>query len=360
MKYASGKAAVDTVEAETSISSSSRIRRPYLGSVLKKKDDFVYLRFLDDVEMPDGSEANFWITLATHDYVPCKAAPEDMDEEKRKRWPETMTAVCRTQKLLQGEHEDCYICEHLTKPDKNGTLRPWSRSGTTFARALQREKVKITKADVDAGRAPAKALGKSAMRDVEEEVDELDSDGKATGNKIMRKKIFLVQQKWSNFFSGLQVQAEEVGGSLMDCDTKIIRTGEGLKTNYQPMVLPATPDFDMSDPETRAPYDEVFPFSELVEFIDNLHSDEYYGRFFDPGAEPEARSKPRATSGNTRVADDEDAPASPGKAGGSISKEQMEEMKSRMLGGGRSTKAESPAVEAEADDDEDADLVNLS
>lgn len=343
MKYQGGRAGAQIVEEETAFAPSGR-KYAYISSVLKKKDDSVIIRFMDDVEMPP-EERNFWITLATHDYVPTKEAAKD----GKKR---TMTAVCRTQRHLGDEHESCYICDNITKPDKKGVERPWPKSGTTFARAIHREKVKITQADVEAGTAPPEALGKWAMRDKLVEVDELNEDGKPTGRKVMRPEIFLVQQKWSNFFDPISIMAQEYDDTVLDRDFKITRTGEGLETDYTPAPLNPTPNFDLSDPATRKPYDDVLTWDDLIEFIDNLHSDQYYGRFFDPSwVDPDEKKTTRPKRSTTPAAsvsyeedDAEAAPAAPAQPKG-ISREQMQAMKARAMG--------NPSMESPAEDADD-------
>lgn len=351
MKYQGGRAAAKTVEDETSFSSNGR-RYSYISSVLKKKGDSVIIRFVDDIEMPP-TEQNFWITLATHDYVPVKDSYKSNGDGKKR--PRTMTAICRTQGLLQGAHEECYICDNLTKPDKKGVERRWSKSGTTFARAIHRERVKITQADVDAGDAPPEALDKWAMHDTMVEVDELNDDGKPTGRKVMRPEIFLVQQKWSNFFEPISIMAQEYDDTVLDRDWKITRTAEGLETDYTPAPLNQTPGFTLADPETRKVYDDVFSFDEMIEFIDNLHSDEYYGRFFNPNwvdpEEEKAPSRPAktASAANVSYVDDEgeeDAPAVP--AGKGVSKDKRDALKARMMG-----KKSEPAETAPSSDETD-------
>lgn len=329
MKYQGGRAGAQIVEEETAFAPSGR-KYAYISRVLKNKDDSVIIRFMDNVEMPP-EERNFWITLATHDYVPTKE--ESKDGKKR-----TMTAVCRTQRHLDGEHESCYICSNITKPDKKGVERPWPKSGTTFARAIHREKVKVTSADVEAGIAPKEALGKWAIRDKLVEVDELNEDGKPTGRKVTRPEIFLVQQKWSNFFDPISIMTEEYGDTVLDRDFKITRTGEGLETDYTPAPLNPTPHFDLSDPATRKPYDDIFSWEELIEFIDNLHSDQYYGKFFDPTwVDPEAKSSPAkqasASGSNVSYEDDADEEVAPAKAARpkGVTQEQMQAMKARAL-----------------------------
>ena len=342
MKYAGGKEARKTVENETSNSFGDRKRYHYISADLKAVDDSTILRFIDEIE-PGPDERNFWITLATHDYVPAKSAPRDMDDDKKKRWPETMTAICRTQKLLQGEHEDCFICENLTKPDKNKVERPWSKSGTTFSRAIKREKVKVTQAHVDSGEAPPEALGKFAIRDVEEEVDELGEDGKPTGRKITRPFMYLVQQKWSNFFQQLNVLAESYEDTVLDRDFRVTRTGIKLDTAYVFAPQKETPDFNLADEDTRAKYDEAFPWEDLIEFIDNLHSDEYYAKFFDTRVE--APSEKKESKGSTTYSDDEDDAPAP-RSAKPIDEAKKQAMKERMLG-----KKPAPAPVSDEDDE---------
>jgi hypothetical protein len=331
MKYAGGQAARKTVESESNSSFGDRKKYHYISTDLKAVDDSTIIRFLDDVE-PGPDERNFWITLATHDYVPVKSAPRDMDDDKKQRWPETMTAICRTQKLLQGEHEDCYICENLTKPDKNKVERPWSKSGTTFARAIKRERVKVTQHHVDTGVAPAETLGKVALRDVEEEVDELNEEGKATGRKITRPVIYLVQQKWSNFFQQLSVLAESYNDTVLDRDYKVTRMGVKLDTKYVFAPQKEIPEFDLSNPETRVKYDEAFPWEDLVEFIDNLHSDEYYARFFDTRVEAPSQGSSTSKAPAGYEDDDEEDASPPQSTKAPVDKAKRDALRARMLG----------------------------
>lgn len=345
MKYAGGSEARKVVDQDSNMSFGDRKKYHYISSDLKNVDDSVYVRFIDDAE-PGVDERNFWITLATHDYVPCKPNPNgDKDDDgKKRKWPETMTAICRTQKSLQGEHENCYICENLTKPGKDKVERPWSRSSTTFARAIKREKTKVTQQLIDTGTVPKELLGKTIMNDVTEEVDETGEDGKPTGRKITQPVVYLVQQKYSNFFQQVEVLAQSYDDTILDRDVRVVRKGVGLDTKYVFAAQKETPDFDLRDEDTRAPYDAAFPWEDLVTFIDNLHSSEYYGRFFDPGwVDPE---KSNAKGAAAVDEDEEDVPATT-KAAPKVDKAKMEAMKARMMGKPTVTPAEDESAEDE-------------
>jgi hypothetical protein len=297
MKYQGGKKAEDIVNSDTEFSGGFSNRNfTYVSKDLPNKDSHIYLHFLDDYEMP-VDERNFTIALAVHPWAAVqKPKPNEADS-----WPEQLTPVCRAQRMLEGEHPDCYVCEYLTKEDKNGKDRPWPKVKMTFGRAVEMEVRKVTKADVDAGLASDDVVGKKASIPVFEEVVERDAKGEETGGTTARPKIYLVNMK-ENFWADVRACGDEYG-TLLDRTYHVTRTGVKKDTDYT--VVPSVEDkHDFAI--DREIYDEVFSFEDMTNYIDGLHSDDYYAKFFDlrvasPLDKAEGTPRPDSTSAPTQT-----------------------------------------------------------
>jgi hypothetical protein len=257
----------------------------YLASLFKDKD-YILVRFVTD-------EPN-WIRTKQHDFAETKPAPPDKPADRK--WPEQITAICR--RTLgpdkQPIHQSCYICDN-PKPDKKyGRVR--KASYKMWAIACVRDEVIGTQEMAAQGLIQPFQVGSVVgATDAVIEVDQMvknPTTGKleATGLKIKKKHFVLVNMSNYNFFDGLVVCAQTFG-TMLDRDYKIMKTGEGTDTEYKsiPMdPITVTLDngtierFDLRDPKYLGLYaDEKYNFAELIKFIMEKMSDEFYNRFFD-------------------------------------------------------------------------------
>jgi hypothetical protein len=280
----------------------------YLTQHLKDDGDQVVIRLLIDEPQ--------WIETLQHGMVPTKGAPKDKPADKG--WPDTLSAVCRYTPVGKDRHKaygDCYICDFM-KDDKGKKMFAGTRMWTL---AALREQVIGTQEMVDAGQIQPHMVGQPvSYRDKVEEVDELDKEGKPTGNKVMRKQIVIVNMAQSNFFSPLLTN-RQFFGTVVDRDYLVVRKGAAKtqKVQYEFVALnpvyvkhPETGEaviFDLRDPKLAATYEgHGMDLAKLRKHVSRLCSTDFYNRFFDPRVEV-----PYATN------DDDDrssAPAAPSAA----------------------------------------------
>jgi hypothetical protein len=291
-----------------------------------KDEDRIVLRLLDDY--------NEWVYVNQHAFVPTKDAPEGSSDEQRKKWPAKMGAVCRHDPAL--DFEDCFICDHMLD-DKGKKYWP---SQKFWARALVREGFLGTQEMADDGLIPKNKVGRIAgYVDAEEEVEETDADGKATGKKSMRKKIVLINLGMKNFFGKLQGFGD-VYGSVLDRDYSIQRKGAGLDTEYSIVALDVDPDFDLTNEDTRKKYEQYadeagLSVEKLEQLISDRASDDFYARFFD------TTKKVKANNHDDSSEDADDRPqgapvdqqAKPVESG--VNAEKLQAMRDRIRAGGR-------------------------
>lgn len=233
------------------------------------------------------TDADSWVTVEQHQYVATKPAPADYTGN----WPRVMGAVCRKTKLLDGStlHADCYICEHIAKPDGS----PQKPSSRTWALAVLREEVRNENGQV------------VGFRDQTREVAEL-KDGKPTGSTKTEKAAVVLNMGYRNFFSALQGFAGRYG-TVLDRDYYIQRQGNDTQTQYH--IVPvdpidvADPDnananirFDLRDSRFMQRYATDAP--DLEQIVMDRASDSFYERFFDRGASAPAAEQPVASNSN--------------------------------------------------------------
>lgn len=255
----------------------------YLRNYLAEDGNSVVIRLID--------ENDEWIWIHQHGMVPTKGAPEDFKSESGKSWPKTMGAVCRKSKTREGAlvfpeyGGECYICDHMTNPkNKKGKYFPSIR---VWARAVLREEIKGTedmvKSEANPDGIEPWEVGKTVgYCDAEVEVEELDKDGKPTGNTKMEKDVVVLNYGMGNFFGKLQAYGEAYG-TVRDRDYKVVREGGGLETDYQIIALDKIYNeggvvHTLEDEKVLAPYLKVV---DLEAEIENQASDDYYDRFFD-------------------------------------------------------------------------------
>lgn len=258
---------------------------------LKMEDgDQIFLRLIDD--------STEWISIDQHEFIPTKGAPADWKAENGRKWPATMGAVCRKDKAFRevGLYPDgCYICDHMIDPKKDKKFRPALR---LYARAVEREQVIGTQEMVDAGKIPENAVGRRVgFRDMEVEEAVLDSEGKPTDKKEIRKKILVLRFGMKNFYGALQ-GFYDVHGKLTDRDLSVTRKGSDTETTYSIVPLDATAGHDLADPETKARYEAASTLAgiDLGQILLDQSSDDYYARFFDRTKEIPSTTKKKTDS----------------------------------------------------------------
>jgi len=299
-------------------------RGPRVEYFKLKDEERIVLRLLDDYTE--------WIYVNQHGFVPTKGAPSDASEEQKKSWPAQMGAVCRHDPAFH--YEDCYICDHMLN-DKGKKYWP---SQKFYVRALVREGFIGTQEMADEGLIPPSKVGRIAgYLDAEEEIDETDADGKATGKKITRKKFLLLNLGMKNFFSKLQGFGD-VYGTVLDRDYSIQRKGTELDTDYSIVALDVDPDFDLTDPATREEYekhasDAGIGLKQLEEIISEKASDDFYARFFDPTKTVKAKSDSSPSDDVTEKAAPVEQQAKPVES--SVNADKLRAMKERVRASGK-------------------------
>jgi hypothetical protein len=224
----------------------------------------IVVRFLTD--------ADSWITVDQHTFVPTKKQPSDYEGN----WPRGMGAVCRRTKLADNStlYRDCFICDHVTKQDGS----PFKPSSRTWATAVIREEVRDDNGVV------------VGFADQTREVVDV-RDGKPTGERRTEKATVIVNMGYRNFFGALQGFAGRYG-TVLDRDYYIRREGDGLQTVYH--IIPADP-IDVSDPDNASStvrfdlrdrrfmsrYEADVP--DLEGIVMDKASDGFYERFFITG-----------------------------------------------------------------------------
>lgn len=291
------------------------------------------VRFLTDHVAVESNPIP-WITVDMHSFVPTKPKPADWPEGNR--WPQTMGAACRNDKIFKVKYGDCYICTL-----KKGDGKPYYANGTTWALAVLREEVIGTAEMVAAGQIPQEAVGSVVgVRDITKEVAVTDAEGKPVEGQTKRvPEIVIVQQKWKNFWSIVQGFAGRYK-TVLDRDYHITRNGHDTDTTYQIVPLdPITmPDGTVYDLRRKDLMEQKYPnLPDLRTFVARQASDDYYALFFDPSKTPPPRTK--KDEGQTGQA----GPATPTPQSTEPSSEHLNALASR-LGGYQPGQGAAPAA----------------
>jgi hypothetical protein len=277
-----GLIAAERAKAEAA-ARKSRYDRTFLTSLLSDDGDKTYLRFLTDEPQ--------WIETKQHGMLKTKSAPKDKPADKG--WPETLGSVCRYTLMGADRHpafSDCYACDHMT--DEKG--RKMFAGTRLWALAAVREPVIGTPEMVEAGQIRPEQVGNEVTyRDKTDEVDEIDKEGKATGQKIQRKQIVIVNMAMANFFSPLLTQ-KQFYSTVLDRDFMVVRKGAKGVQRVQYEFAAANPVyvqhpesgeaviFDLRDPKFAATYEgHGMSMADLRKYIGERMSDEFYRRYFD-------------------------------------------------------------------------------
>lgn len=264
----------------------SRVRYLTAEATLKDEGDRVFVRPI--------TEADEWLYVDMHQFVPTKDKPEDYDG----KWPEKMSAVCQndeafiddeTGKFWDG-YGDCYICkspqykalDRFKKPINKTSLRGW-------ALMCLREPV------MEDGR----IVGFSdAIVEVR--------TGKDKDQKTEQvRNIVVAQMSWKNFWANLNTQYG-LHGTVRDRDYLITVAGEGTDKNFTFINLDPIEDHKPGT-ESWKLYEEACEKQglDLMKIISEQASNEYYDKFFRPvaGEKVAKAAEPQDTAGPEKPSD---------------------------------------------------------
>lgn len=278
-------------------------------STLKDDGDSEILRFLWESEVfdvngnlyvpgagVDPDPATGWLYVKQHVMVKTKDYPKDTPDDKKKSWPEKVTAVCRKTPLGPNKrpaYPECYI--DGLKNDRGWPERPQLM---IWAGAVLREQVVGTEEMVEQGRIDQSQVGQKIILDQQDLIDEVDKDGTATGRKIWKKRYVVVNQRVDNFFSTLVTEGQ-YRGTILDRDYRVTRKGaKGEKHTFainslDPYEVTVEREgqhvaikYDVREPEIAALYAESgVDRMSLAKMVSRRISDAFYHRFFDPRVE---------------------------------------------------------------------------
>lgn len=311
----------------------------YFG--IAKDGDTAVIRYITD--SPD------WIWVDQHASVPTKNKPKDHEGS----WPESMPAVCRYDEAFKGTYEDCYIDDAKIENKWNRLCKPSVR---VWAIACLREEVICSKEmhEADPETYPESKIGKRiGYTDATREIEEVDKDGKPTGNKKQELALVVVNMAPSNFFDGLQAiysmsgeDGEPDTRTITDRDFQIKRSGLGKDSEYYhvglketPALRGATPAYEASErweKYTKAVKEQNL---DLATIVGEKASDEYYARFFDPNKEAPSRKKDGDAKSDER-------PDVPDSGNADVDEDKLAAMRERVRG---SATAGSKAALADVD-----------
>jgi hypothetical protein len=260
---------------EAAASQRTAFRRPDYFRLKDGEQELV--RLLSDRDVTDGHANQIpWITVLMHGQVPTKPKPEKSEGN----WPQSMSAVCRGDKVFKARYPDgCPIC--VKHPSNKAKPR-------TFALLVLRDEIR------EGGR----LVG---VKDKTRKVPVIDDDGKPVADQEVEvPDVRLVDQSWYGFFGKLSAMSAR-WGTLADRDMLVKRKGGGkTDTEYiisadDPFEVPDPSDpsrtikYDLRNPVFFARYAEMGPdlVPDLRVVVAERASDAYYWRFFGLGKAPE-------------------------------------------------------------------------
>lgn len=255
-------------EAKAASKFASFARTNFFGI---EDDEVAIVRFLTDAQ---GDNA--WIVVDQHQMIPTKGKPADSKAEK---WPEKMGCVCRNTKMAGGQpmYGDCYICEFMVGKLQIGKEKLKKPSARSWALACLREEV------IENGQ-------RVGLRDKTREV-ERKKQGSEETETVIEKAIVVVNMGYKNFFSILEGFYGYFGGTILDQDFWIKRSGKTANdTTYQIVPMGAVPHkdgttLDVRKPEHMARYgfaDQTEAYDALKNIVLDRASERVYALYFDP------------------------------------------------------------------------------
>lgn len=283
MTFRKGGNAAQEAEKENNASGGRRDKAPDYFS-LKEDQASTVIRLLTDHDD--------WIYVEQHSFVPTKAAPKGVE-----KWPKAMTSVCRKDPAFDGHYGDCYICDNKVK---NSFGKVASSRIRVWALAIERELVRGDGSEALGG--PSKNGVVIGVRDKIDEVDELNAEGKPTGNKVNYPRLLVINQPMKGFFANLKA-LHGLYGTVSDRDFAVTRDGTGTDTNYKIVPIDPIPDLKPGTPAWELYTRTVAERQVVLEaIVGEKASDEYYGRFFDPSKEVDKDGNVSEATGVTAAA----------------------------------------------------------
>jgi hypothetical protein len=275
-----GRGGESAAEAEEQLSASrgGNFRKTnYLPKIGKGKS--IFIRYVLDSQQ--------WYYANAHPAVPTKNKPANWPEGRS--WPKTMPAVCRYDKTWKGIHADCYICDAKLINEWGRPCNPVLRVWTI---AVIREEVIGTQEMVDKEIIPAEMVGKRVgFKDATREIDEVDAEGKPTGNKKQEIAMIVVNQAMPNYFSGLQAMFG-VFGTLCDRDYVLLQKDEGKDVDFQHIHMDPSASHQPGT-ESWKRYEQAIKDQgiDIEALLVDRASDDFYATFFDPNKEAPIKEK---------------------------------------------------------------------
>jgi hypothetical protein len=286
-----GRGGDSATEADDALSASrgGNFRKVhYLPKIGKGKS--IFIRYVLDSPQ--------WYYMLSHPSVPTKNKPSNWPEGRN--FPKSMPAVCRYDKAFKAQfdkagnqtapaiYQNCYICD-------SGMLNDWGKKCNPVVRvwtiAVIREEVLGTAEMAQAGQITAEQVGKRVgFKDAVREVEEMDPEGKPTGNKVYEPALIVVNQAVSNYFGGLQSMFG-VFGTVCDRDYVLVQKDEGKDVDYQHINLEPSPNHKPGTPSWERYIQAVKDQGLDIEaMLMDRSSDDFFATFFDPTKEPPARA----------------------------------------------------------------------
>lgn len=282
--------------ARAAQSFSGKVR--YLSQDLREaKGAPVYIRVI--------TEHGQWIPVDVHQGVPTKPAPKDF---KGGKWPETMSAVCANDIAFRLRGPDGKILDEFEPPATHyghcyiheGMADVRSKFGKLIARPVPMVFALVALREPVLDRNGA-IVG---MRD-----KTMEFEGKKGAKAQQVPVIRVASHKWSNFFGPIR-------SSMVMTDSVCVRdfvvTQDGTEIDVTPMDQ--SPDHRPGTESWKA-YDDALALTsiDLVKFVTDQATPEYYGRFFDPrvtvAAGPEDDDEAAGPAGDEISAGDEEVEA---------------------------------------------------
>ena len=244
----------------------SRVRYLTAEATLKDADDKVFVRPI--------TEADEWLYVDMHQFVPTKDKPEDYEG----KWPEKMSAVCQNDQAFiddsTGQYMpgfgDCYICkspqykalDRFKKPINKISVRGWA---LMCLREPMMEDGRIV-----------------AFSDSLVEIRLGKDKGSEKADTEQVRNIVVAQMSWKNFWANLNTQYG-LHGTVRDRDYLITVTGEGTDKNFTFINLDPIADHKPGTASWKL-YEEACEKQglDLMKIISEQASNEYYDKFFRP------------------------------------------------------------------------------
>lgn len=218
-----------------------------------------------------------WVETKKHNFINTKPAPADTPEDKLKKWPKKMGAVCRHAPGFDEIYDECFICDY-TENEKG--KRPYAGL-RLLALAVEREEAVGTQEMYEDGLISEDLIGEPVYVDKTHQRP-IWEDGKDTGKTETVKNFVVAEFGLDNFFNKL-IGFNNVYKTVLDRDYLITRIGSGTDTDYSIVGLDVYlaadgKKYDLRRPEIAKLYENNI---DLQKIFEDQATDEFYERFFD-------------------------------------------------------------------------------